>query len=218
MADVISLAEHRANRRRAAAAGAPAVPRRRITFYFDLANPFTYLAVDRIDRLFPGARWAPASGEALHRRDPWSDEVARDAADRRARALHIPLSWPDRPAEGARGAMRAASYAAECGGAAKFVIAASRLAFCGGFDLDDPEVLAEAAAAADLALDGCLEAARDAGRDGAIEESGRALLAAGADRLPAVCVGKLVFAGEQRIAEATMALRGEGAGRIPHAG
>jgi 2-hydroxychromene-2-carboxylate isomerase len=218
MADVISLAEHRANRRRAAAAGEPAVPRRRVTFSFDLASPFTYLAVERIDRLFPGARWAPASGEALHRGDPWSDPAARDAADRRARALHIPLSWPDRPSQGARGAMRAAAHAADCGMAAKFVIAASRLAFCGGFDLDDPEVLAEAAAAADLGLEGCLAAARDEGRDGPIEEAGRALLAAGADRLPAVSVGSLVFAGEQRIAEATLALRGGRPGRIPHAG
>jgi 2-hydroxychromene-2-carboxylate isomerase len=218
MADVISLAEHRANRRRAAAAGTPAAPQRRVTFYFDLASPFTYLAVERIDRLFPGARWLPASGEALHRGDPWSDSVARDAADRRARALHIPLSWPDRPSEGARGAMRAASHAADCGSAAKFVIAASRLAFCGGFDLDDPEVLAEAAAAADLGLDGCLAAARDASRDGPIEEAGRTLLAAGADRLPAVRVANLVFAGEQRIAEATMAIRDNGSGRIPHTG
>ena len=218
MADVISLAEHRANRRRAAAAGATAVPRRRVTFYFDLASPFTYLAVERIDRLFPGARWAPASGEALHRGDPWSDPVARAAADRRARALHIPLSWPDRPSEGARGAMRAAAHAADCHRASKFVIAASRLAFCGGFDLDDPEVLAEAAAAADLTLEGCLSAARDAKRDGPIEEAGRALLAAGADRLPAVRVAGHVFAGEPRIAEATIAVRGEQSGRIPHAG
>ena len=93
--------------------------------------------------------------------------------------------------------MRAASHAADCHRAAKR--AASRLAFCGGFDLDDPEVLAEAAAAADL----CLEAARDTRRDGPIEEAGLALLAAGADRLPAVRVANLVFAGEQRIAEAT---------------
>src|SRR3954471_11852786 len=203
MADVISLAEHRANRRRAAAAGTPAGPRR-VTFYFDLASPFTYLAVERIDRLFPGARWLPASGEALHRGDPWSDPVSRDAADSRARALHIPLSWPDRPSEGARGAMRAASHAADCGRAAKFVIAASRLAFCGGFDLDDPEVLAEAAAAADLGLEGCLAAARGGGRDGPIEEAGRALLAAGADRLPAVRISNHVYAGEQRITEATL--------------
>jgi 2-hydroxychromene-2-carboxylate isomerase len=217
MADVISLAEHRAARFRAAAEGR-AVPRRPVTFCFDLASPFTYLAVDRVERLFPGAAWAPASGEALHRGDPWSDPAARAAADRRASALHIPLSWPDRPAQGARGAMRAAAHAAECGKASSFVIAATRLAFCGGFDLDDPEVLAEAGAAAGLSLDGCLAAARDEGRDGAIEAAGRALLAAGADRLPAVRVGGLVFAGEQRIAEATFAVSAGSRGRIPHTG
>jgi len=218
MADIISLADHRAARLRAPAAGATETPRRRVTFFFDLASPFTYLAVERIDRLFPDARWVPASGEALHRGDPWIDPAARAAADRRARGLHIPLSWPDRPSEGARGAMRAAAHAADCGHAANFVIAASRLAFCGGFDLDDPEVLAEAAAAADLGLEGCLSAARDEGRDGAIEEAGRSLLAAGADRLPAVRVAGHVYAGEQRIAEATMAMRSQAGGRIPHAG
>jgi 2-hydroxychromene-2-carboxylate isomerase len=217
MADVISLAQHRSARRRAAAEGCP-TPSRVVAFYFDLASPFTYLAVDRIDRLFPSAVWVPASGEALHRGDPWRDPAARSAADRRAAALHIPLSWPDRPAEGARGAMRAAAHAADCDRAAPFVIAATRLAFCGGFDLDDPEVLAEAAAAAGLGLDGCLAAARDAGRDGAIEASGRTLLAAGADRLPAVRVGSLVFAGEQRISEATFAIRAPGRGTMPHAG
>src|SRR3712207_6951120 len=44
-----------------------------------------------------------------------------------------------------------------------------RLAFCGGYDLEDPEVLGEAAAAAGIGLDDCLRAARDEGRDGAME-------------------------------------------------
>ena len=41
--------------------------------------------------------------------------------------------------------MRAAHYASQQGRGAAFVLAAGRLAFCGGFDLDDPELLAEAA-------------------------------------------------------------------------
>ena len=41
-------------------------------------------------------------------------------------------------------------YAAQQGRGAAFVLAATRLAFCGGFDLDDLEILAEAAAAAGL--------------------------------------------------------------------
>ncbi len=81
------------------------------------------------------------------------------------------------------------------GRGAAFVLAATRLAFCGGFDLEDPEILAEAAAAAGVVLDDTLHAARDEGRDGAIEGAGRALLAAGADRLPALRIGRALLLG-----------------------
>jgi 2-hydroxychromene-2-carboxylate isomerase len=103
--------------------------------------------------------------------------------------------------------MRAALYAAELGRGAGFALAAARLAFCGGFDLNDPEVLAEAAAAAAIPLDGCLSAAGDVARDGPIEDAGRWLLAAGADRLPALRVGRVLHCGEQRVAEAAASLR-----------
>jgi 2-hydroxychromene-2-carboxylate isomerase len=101
-----------------------------------------------------------------------------------------------------RPARRVASLAAERGRAAPFVLAASRLAFCGGFELDHPEVLAEAAAAANLGLEDCLRAAGDISRDGPLEQAARRLLARGADRLPAVRVARVLFAGEDRIAEA----------------
>jgi len=57
--------------------------------------------------------------------------------------------------------MRAAVHACDVDRGPAFVLAATRLAFCGGFDLDDPEVLAEAAAAAGLELDACLHAGGD---------------------------------------------------------
>jgi 2-hydroxychromene-2-carboxylate isomerase len=105
--------------------------------------------------------------------------------------------------------MRVASFAAERGRAAEFTLAAGRLAWCGGFELDDPEVLAEAAAAARLGLDDALHAAGDAGRDGAMDATARRLLAGGADRLPAVEAGGRLYAGELRLAEAAAALRAE---------
>ena len=101
--------------------------------------------------------------------------------------------------------MRAAALACELGRGAAFVLAAGRLAFCGGFDLGDPEVLAEAAAAAGLPLDACLAAAGDAGRDAAIEDAGRRLVAMGADELPALRVGRRLFDGEERLPEAAAA-------------
>jgi 2-hydroxychromene-2-carboxylate isomerase len=183
-----------------------------VTFYFDLSWPGTYLAAERVDRLFPGAAWRPALADALYAGNPlaaagaWED--ARAAAAERARTLRMPLVWPERfPATG-RAAMRVAVLAAEQGRAAPFVLAASRLAFCGGFDLDDPEVLAEAAAAACVSLDDCLNAAGEYARDGELEATGLRLLALGATQLPALRVGRALFCGEERIAEAATAWRG----------
>jgi 2-hydroxychromene-2-carboxylate isomerase len=119
----------------------------------------------------------------------------------------MPLVWPERFPSEVPAAMRVASYAAECGRGAAFTLAAGRLAYCGGFDLEDPEILAAAAAAAGLGLDACLEAARDESRDGKLEKAGRRLLAAGADLLPALRVGRSLFWGEQRVAEAAAAAR-----------
>ena len=82
-----------------------------------------------------------------------------------------------------------------------------RLAWCGGFELDDPEVLAEAAAAASLGLDAALGASGDIARDGPMEAAALRLLGAGANKLPAVVADRRLFAGELRLAEAAAALR-----------
>jgi 2-hydroxychromene-2-carboxylate isomerase len=208
MGEVIRLAERRQARR--------AKPRQRTAslrgeFLFDLASPFTYLAAERVERAFDDVTWTPASSTALRRTSLADDEVAlaavRTAAEERAAALRLPLVWPDDWPNDVPVAMRVASHAAEIGRGAAFVLAAGRLAFCGGFDLDDPEILAEAAAAAGLGLDACLHAAGDRGRDGAIEAAGRRLLAAGADRLPALRIGRALYWGESQVAGAAAAAR-----------
>lgn len=177
----------------------------RATLFFDLCSPYTYLAAERADRLFAGLEWLPASSDVLH----WGarDGDGRCPAAARARLLGLPLAWPEERPYSVHGAMRVASLAAERGCAAAFVLAASRLAFCGGFDIDDPEILAEAAAAAGIGLADALRAAGDVGRDGPIEEAGRLLLAAGAVRLPALRIGRTLFCGEERLTEAALARR-----------
>lgn len=208
MGDVINLAERRdARRSRAAPVRVP----RRAQFFFDLSSPFTYLAAERVDRAFEAVVWTPASAAALQRGPLGGDAAGLDrlraAAEERAAMLRLPLSWPERfPAE-APAAMRVAAFASQAGRGAAFVLAATRLAFCGGFDLEDPEILAEAAAAANIVLDDCLASARDTGRDGAIEADGRRLLAAGADRLPALRVGRALYWGEDRLSDAALAAR-----------
>jgi 2-hydroxychromene-2-carboxylate isomerase len=198
--EVISLAERRWQRTPGGAGeGAPRASR--VTFSFDLASPFTYLAAERVDRLFPGVAWRPVLEDAMHVAPADPSE-----AEARARALGLPLVWPDGGRAHARPAMRVAALAAEQGCAAPFVLAASRLAFCGGFELDHPEALAEAAAAAGLGLDEALRAAGDPRRDARMVADARKLVAQGADRLPALRVNRLLFAGEDRMGAALMAL------------
>jgi 2-hydroxychromene-2-carboxylate isomerase len=208
MGDVINLAERRdARRSRVRRAGAS----RRAEFFFDLASPFTYLAAERVDRAFEDVVWTPASSAALLRGPPAGEAAGLDglrrAAEERAAGLRLPLSWPERfPAE-VPASMRVAARAAELGRAGNFVLAAARLAFCGGFDLEDPEILAEASAAAGIVLDDCLTAARDGARDGRMEAAARRLLAVGAERLPALRVGRTLHWGEDRVSDAALAAR-----------
>ena len=207
MGDVIRLSAVRAARRLAGVGR----PRPRVDFYFDLACPFSYLAAERVERAFDHVVWRPASQAVLQRGvhvvDPLRAEIVRAAAERRAHELRLPLVWPETTDGQVPAAMRAASYAAEQGKGGAFVLAAGRLAYCGGFDLEDPEALAEAAAAAGVGLEGCLDAAGDVGRDGRIEAAARRLLAAGADRLPALRVGRSLVWGERKVAEAAAAAR-----------
>ena len=212
MDNVISITERRLGR-----AASPPAPRNRFartTFAFDLALPQTYLAAERVDRLVPGVCWQPVSAESV-----WGERATQRRADAlaaapaRAEALGAPLILPEPYPPDVRPAMRAAALACETGHGAAFVLAAMRLAFCGGFDLSDPEVLAEAAAAAGVPLGPCLDAARDPRRDADIELNSRRLAATGADDVPALRVGRVVFAGEERLPEALAALAAPAAER-----
>jgi 2-hydroxychromene-2-carboxylate isomerase len=161
-----------------------------VTFAFDLASPWTYLAAERVDRLFVGVNWRPAYADILP--GPLAvadasgpagrDAAERAAAERRAGELRLPLVWPDRAPDG-RQAMRVAAMAAE------------------------------AAAVAGLGLVETFAAASDVGRDGALEEAARRLMAQGADELPVLTVGRTLFGGEHRVAEAAAAGLGTAARR-----
>ncbi|MGH2900692.1 MAG: DsbA family protein, partial [Solirubrobacteraceae bacterium] len=144
-----SLEQYRRTRRtRVSAAVRHGMPR--ATMFFDLGSPYTYLAAERADRLFDRLEWLPAWADVLHGAELTDDALL--AAGERASLLGLPFVWPEQPPRRVRGAMRVAALAAERGRAGAFVLAASRLAFCGGFDIDDPEILAEAAAAAGMGL------------------------------------------------------------------
>jgi len=214
MGEVVRLADRRARQRSGAIGAREAV---RAEFFFDLASPFTYLAAERVDRAFDAVTWSPACARALCCRWLPTDAAALAAvaehAEARAGALRLPLEWPERWPAPVPAAMRVAHHAAHHGRGAAFVLAATRLAFAGGFDLDEREILSEAAAAAGLPLDACLRAGREERRDGAIEAAARRLLGAAVDRLPALSVDRRLFCGEDRVGDAVAFARLHAAGR-----
>jgi 2-hydroxychromene-2-carboxylate isomerase len=215
MGDVIRLAEHRAARTAGARLRVRHAP---VVFHFDLSCPFSYLAAERVERLIPQARWRPTVAEALRDRlsgrDADAIDRSRAAAERRAHELKLPLVWPARHPRPVRAGMRAALRAAHYGHGPAFALAAARLAFCGGFDLDDPETLVEAAAASGMSLDACLRAGGETALDCALARPAARLLAAGADRLPAITVGGAAHCGDEIVAAAAAAARLASAGRV----
>ena len=217
MGEVIRLEDRRARRRPEAVVG-DAV---RAEFFFDLASPFTYLAAERVDRAFDEVTWTPACSRTLR--------CARDAgglrrcrrrsstrAEERAAALRLPLEWPERwPMAGAgRDARRALRRPA---GPRRGVRARGDAARVRGRLRPrrprDPDRGRRPPPG--LRLDGCLQAAREERRDGAMEAASRRLLGAGADRLPALCGrSRGVFWGEDRVGDAAATARRRGtAGR-----
>jgi 2-hydroxychromene-2-carboxylate isomerase len=210
MGEVIRLDDRRV-RRKPDATVAGDDPSLRAEFFFDLASPFTYLAAERVDRAFAAVTWMPACSRTLRCRamPPLGGDADGIAAlaEARAAALRLPLEWPERWPAPAHAAMRVAHYASLQGRGGAFVLAATRLAFAGGFDLDDLEILTEAAAAAGLPLEPALAAARESRRDGAMEAAARRLLGVGADRLPALCLDRGVFSGEERVGDAAATAR-----------
>jgi 2-hydroxychromene-2-carboxylate isomerase len=191
MGELIFLAEQMADRARPRANSAAA-------FFFDLGCPFCYLAAEQVERLLGQVEWVPVTGVGA----PRTATALRATAQARAAELRLPLIWPDAFPAVARGALRAAVRAGQLGCGPRFALAAMRLAFCGGFDLRDPEVLTEAAAASAFPLEECLAAARDKALDTPLEATARGLAARGASRLPVVRIGHGFFAGEQVLPQA----------------
>jgi 2-hydroxychromene-2-carboxylate isomerase len=196
MGQVIYLDERRHERSQPAPTTQP-------LFFFDVSCPLSYLTAERIERKLGEVEWVPVDRASLGAVSDQETTFAqgddaglRDRADSCARALRLPLVWPDRFPGAARCAQRASAFACEVGAGAAFALAASRLAFCGGFDLEDPETLAEAAAAAGVPLEECLSAAGETWRDEELEANGALLRAHGIAQLPAIRIGDQWFEGE----------------------
>jgi 2-hydroxychromene-2-carboxylate isomerase len=180
----------------------------RPAFFFDLACPFSYLASERVERALGEVEWIPVDGLVLRGGQPPRDVAKlRQDAEWRALELRLPLVWPDGFPADWPGANAAASHAADAHASRRFALAASRLAFCGGFDLDDPEILAEAASAAGIHPEECLAASHDSRRLATLCITAHGLRERGVSELPAIRIGRRWFAGESALDEAAALMR-----------
>lgn len=198
MGELIILADRLADRSRPS--------RRRAAFFFDLACPFSYLASERIERSLGDVDWIPVApvGGPL-------TEARRAEAEQQAAAANLPLVWPERMRESLPRAMRAAAYAAEVGRAGAFALAAGRLAFCGGFDLEDPEILADAAAAAAISPGEVLTVICDSDWEAQPRATAAGLTRRGVAELPAIRVERHWRCGERAVGEAIALMRASAA-------
>ncbi|MBV9918346.1 MAG: DsbA family protein [Solirubrobacterales bacterium] len=205
--DLDRYRERQVRRQAEASVGAPAAPVARsasgpAVFFFDLACPFSYLAAERVERILSDVEWIPVTITTAGERHPCHSRAERARAERQAADLRLPLVWPDPLRGRTLSALRAARFAQELEAGVQFALAAARLAFCGGFDLEDMDVLSEAAAAAGISPAGCVQAARDDSKDGALQAAARGLKERGIQRLPAINMQGSWLQGEGALAGA----------------
>ena len=91
-------------------------------------------------------------------------------------------------------------YATLNGAGAGFAKAAMRMAFAGGFDLSEPDILAEAAAAAGISVDETLAAAADPRRDAELRSAGAMLMRHGIVEPPVIRLTSGWFSGFEALA------------------
>jgi 2-hydroxychromene-2-carboxylate isomerase len=124
----------------------------RTRFLFDLASPACWLVAERIRAMLPATtEWVPVHvpdlGEGEGFRCAEEEQIWRAAIERRAAQLGLPpVHWPARVPFDSGLAMRAATYADD----PAFALAAFRQAWCAGRSLDEPDAVAQAAAACGL--------------------------------------------------------------------
>ncbi len=182
-------------------ASAPAQP----VFYYDLGDPWCYLAAEQVMASLPVVpEWEPVLAAELV---TGASEPDRARIEDIAARLGIqPLRWPPRLPPDTRQAMLAATYAKRIGRAVAFSLAAFRQAFAGGRDLGEEGTVLIAAAAAEMHPAALLKGIGLRSVVDGLAEAGARARGAGVASLPAIRVGEVVLEGEDALARAARAL------------
>jgi 2-hydroxychromene-2-carboxylate isomerase len=178
-----------------------AAARQRNLFYYDLADPWSYLVAERILGVMPViCEWEPVHGPQLGWTVPDVDagELAAALAEHELQPLRLPRRWPP----DSRLAMLTATFAKGAGKTVAFSLAAFRQAFAGGRDLSDEGTVLLAAAACEMHPRAVLKATGLRSVSSSLAEAGERARAAGVGRLPAVVLGDEVLCGANALEQA----------------
>ena len=183
---------------------------------FDLGSPYAYLAVARAESVLgrPPLLEPVLLGAIFRLRGhgSWADTPERETqmavVQERARRYGLPdIVWPRTwPADGLA-AMRAATWAQQCGRLEAFVRAAFAAQFVHGGDLTDLQLLASCAQAAGLDGDRLTSAIADDAVKHALRRSTEAAWKAGVRGVPTLRVGVQLFYGDDQLEHARGAER-----------
>ena len=185
MGQLISFTDRLAERRREGSI------RRPVAFFVTLDCPVAYLLAERIERDFGSVAWVPV----LSPIDPLRIDARLELARRWASTDRLALVEPEVLPLDPRPVSRAAATAVAAGQGPGFILAALRLAFVGGFDLSEPDLIAEAAAASGVNVDAALAAARTPELDADLEVAAQVLRRRGIVEGPGLRIGQSWFAG-----------------------
>jgi predicted DsbA family dithiol-disulfide isomerase len=171
-------------------------------FFYDLGDPESYLAAERVTAGLPLVpEWIPIDARGLSDQEAGADRPGRRvaleslAARRGMEPLHWPLQWPSEH----RRALLAATWARQLGRTVAFSLAAFRQAFAGGRDLADDDTLLRAAAACELEPAAVLTALEQPALAAALDAATGAAAAAGVRRVPALAWEGEIFHGDSGV-------------------
>jgi 2-hydroxychromene-2-carboxylate isomerase len=167
-------------------------------FYYDLGDPWCYLAAEQVMSALPTVpEWEPVLMDH-------APPLDRDRIERAAAGLALqPVRWPPRLPPDTRQAMLAATYAKRIGRAVAFSLAAFRQAFAGGRDLGEEQTVLIAAAACEMHPTALLKGIALRSVIEALEGATTRARAAGVTSLPAIQVGPRVYQGPDAVEQAT---------------
>jgi 2-hydroxychromene-2-carboxylate isomerase len=183
------------------------------TFYFGAMSPYSWFSAERVDGLIADARWQPLFLGGIFKvngRKSWGLDEHRAAgmADCEARADEYglgPIRWPGQWPTSDLTVARAMLVADRKGLLKPFALAAMRLAFREGADLQQAAAVLEAAGRSGIDAEELRAALGEQDVKDALRAAGEQALARGVSGVPTVIVGEQLFWGDDRLEQAASA-------------